>query len=216
MKPPETLTEADIDRLLYWLRTDQSYNRTYYQRFRDYLIGSLMADAGLRVSEVVNLRPHHLLQPNVNTPSDNTLSNLPLHTLHIPAVNSKTNHARTIPLTDRIMQAITMHFQYFNPRFKIPYTTFVFPSGRHNKHMTTRQVQRIINRAAENALHRPVNPHLLRHTFATRIVRASNTSVAQQLLGHKALSSTQRYLHPNADDLTTAVSTLNKPKGTTP
>lgn len=213
MTPPETLTEADIDRLLHWLRTDTTHQRSTYQQHRDYLIGSLMADAGLRVSEVVQLHPNQLLQPNTDPANPRTLTNQSLRTIHIPAHDSKTNHARTIPLTERIMMAIMIYFQHFAPTFSLPTKTYAFPSGSHNKHLSTRHIQRIITRAGNAALHRPVNPHLLRHTFATRIVRASNTSTAQQLLGHKSLTSTQRYLHPNADDLTCAIDTLNKPLG---
>ncbi|GAJ07905.1 unnamed protein product, partial [marine sediment metagenome] len=54
-----------------------------------------------------------------------------------------------------------------------------------------------------------VHPHMLRHTFATRIVRKSSTAIAQQLLGHRYLSSTQVYVNPSQDDLAEAIEQLD-------
>lgn len=51
---------------------------------------------------------------------------------------------------------------------------------------------------------------MLRHTFATRLMQKTNIRVVQQLLGHKSLSSTQVYTHPNADDLQKAIENLNE------
>lgn len=48
--------------------------------------------------------------------------------------------------------------------------------------------------------------HDLRHTAATRIVRATgNLKVAQQLLAHKTIQTTTRYAHATADDVMNAM-----------
>ena len=211
MTPPETLTESEIDRLLYWLKTNPSYDRSPRKRARDYLIGCLLADAGLRVSEVVSLSPTQLLTPALPTPTHPTHAPLPLNMLFLPGNTTKTGHSRSIPLTHRLRQAITNYFDLTPTHWQLPDHKYAFPGRSNLGHTTTRQVHRIIDRAARNSIHRPVHPHILRHTFATRIVRGSNTRVAQQLLGHKSLSSTQVYVHPNADDLATAIASLNKP-----
>lgn len=44
------------------------------------------------------------------------------------------------------------------------------------------------------------NFHDLRHTFATRILRASDLKVTQKLLGHADISTTARYAHALRDD----------------
>lgn len=42
------------------------------------------------------------------------------------------------------------------------------------------------------------NPHILKHTLATHLVRADvNLAVVQQRLGHASISSTQKYIHLN-------------------
>ncbi len=84
---------------------------------------------------------------------------------------------------------------------------FLFPSpkltrdpktrhvGRVPIHVTT--VQRAIKRAAREArIHRPVSCHVLRHCFATEMLRAGcDIRLLQRLMGHRDLKTTSRYLH---------------------
>ncbi|UPT77478.1 site-specific integrase [Sulfurovum sp. XGS-02] len=45
-------------------------------------------------------------------------------------------------------------------------------------------------------------PHDLRHTLATDILRATNDiSLAQDILGHKSLDTTKKYVHPQDEDI---------------
>ena len=50
---------------------------------------------------------------------------------------------------------------------------------------------------------------MLRHTFATRLLKASNMRVVQEALGHKSIQTTQIYTHVTSDDLTRAVNSLS-------
>jgi integrase len=52
-------------------------------------------------------------------------------------------------------------------------------------------------------------PHVLRHTFASRLVqRGASIAKVQQLMGHKTISITMRYAHLAPDHLTDAVALL--------
>lgn len=51
-----------------------------------------------------------------------------------------------------------------------------------------------------------VSPHDMRHAYAEHIARKADTRVAQHLLGHAHLGTTEAYLgHPRLDDMVTAV-----------
>lgn len=84
---------------------------------------------------------------------------------------------------------------------------FLFPSpglaedptthrlGRHPLHTST--VQKHLKRAVRSVgLTRALTPHILRHSFATELVRRGvDVRLIQRLLGHRWLSTTMKYLH---------------------
>lgn len=56
---------------------------------------------------------------------------------------------------------------------------------------------------------RVVKLHALRHSAADNLWRASgNPMLAQQVLRHQSAATTQAYLHPTRDDLSTALANL--------
>lgn len=194
-----TLTFEECDKLLRYLqqpRDDRVPTRIYH---RNYTMALVMLYTGCRVGELVQLRQDQLW-----------FADAPVFALHIESTQAKNKHERTIPTITRLRDAIEqMHRQWWISDWPDG-TQYAFYQVRHSSPLTTRQVQRIIKSASAQAIGRDIHPHLLRHTFASQLMRKTSMRVVQQLLGHSSISSTQIYTHPNNDDYQKAIDSLNE------
>jgi len=199
MASPPTLTTAETASLLAELRAPRPRHLVTDRSLRNYCLALLMLDAGLRVGEAVRLRL-----------SDLYFACAPVTAISISPDIAKNHTERTVPVTDRLSLALTDYLPSHPSTHPLLPSDYAFPSPDSGRHITTRQLERIIRCAALASIGRPIHPHCLRHTFASRLMRTTGIRIVQELLGHKHLTSTQIYTHPNRDDLKQAINTLNK------
>ena len=85
----------------------------------------------------------------------------------------------------------------------------LFP-GYSGHGLRDRSIGEVVKRAGRRAgLSRRLSPHMLRHTFATRLLRRGvNLRVIQELLGHAQITTTQIYTHVVSQDLEEAIQKL--------
>lgn len=166
----------------------------FWKATRNVLAAILMMDAGLRVGEVVGLWT-----------TDVYFQNKPVTTLTVRAQIAKGRRVRAIPVTLRLKAALARFNSapYLIP--DLPDIQRVICNKPQGHGLTTRTIERIITAAGIAALGRPVNPHMLRHTYATKLLRVTDIRTVQELLGHKHIGSTMIYTHVNDDDKRKAI-----------
>ncbi len=197
-KQIECLTEKQCLELIDFLAGDWPTNGWVLKRLRNYTMILLMLDAGLRVGEVSKL-----------TRSCVMFAGQFCDKVVIPASIAKTKVERTIPMTYRLQEAIKMMDQKIWQFDERRTEEFAFYGPLKYRCLSVRQIQRMVTQTSFDALGVTIHPHVLRHTFATRLMSRTNIRIVQQLLGHKSIQSTQIYTHPNNQDLITAIDSLN-------
>lgn len=194
MNTPRTITSEEIDKFLTHVLDLKQSGIRWTKSVRNYLLIVLMLDAGLRVGEVVKLS---LL--------DVWLNSEPVSSLLVRCTIAKRKKERLIPLSIRARDAIQLYMKEVYHEHDPDYHPFLFPAYNTLNHISTRQVERMVDIYSYRSLGRSITPHVLRHTFASRLMRVTNIRVVQELLGHSNISSTQIYTHPNGDDLKNAI-----------
>ena len=164
---PNILSPEEVSQLL-------NFKPKNAQEKRDLAIIELIYSSGLRVSEAVN--------SNINDFEDNK------NFLRVLGKGSKT---RLVPVGRYAQAAIN---DWIIERDKLLSKDDALFLNLRGSRITTRSVQeRIKNIALMQGLP-PVNPHMLRHSFATHLLESSgDLRSIQELLGHSSLSTTQIY-----------------------
>jgi len=194
-----TLTTIECHQLLQHLLIEAGTQNQFKKGIRNYCIALLMLDAGLRVGEVASLKICDLL-----------ICDSPTQTLILTAEVTKNNRERSVPTSSRLQMAIkTMNVKWWTDPI-LPLSSYAFHVVNSKVNLTIRQIQRIIGHASKQAFGRTIHPHALRHTFASRLMKRTSMRVVQELLGHKSITSTQVYTHPDSDDLTSAIASLSE------
>ena len=166
-KLPESLTPEQINRLL-------DFKPSSLIEIRDLAIIELMYSSGLRVSETVNV--------DIQDFEENR------DFLRVIGKGSKT---RLVPLGRFAISAIN---NWLEERKKITSDDGALFINKAGGRLTTRSVQLRLKKLAVKQGLPPINPHMLRHSFATHMLESSgDLRSIQELLGHSSLSTTQIY-----------------------
>ena len=163
-KLPEVLSRQELERL---------FACAYPPRNRILLMTTYAA--GLRVSEVVNLKPKDI-QSN---------------RMMIRVEQAKGSKDRYTILSARLLEELRLYWKLYKPR------TWLFPASRDpNRKMDIGRAQKIYYEAKRRAsITRGHGIHTLRHCFATHLLEAGvDLRTIQTLMGHNSITTTMRYL----------------------
>jgi integrase/recombinase XerC len=150
---------------------------------RDKAMMELMYSCGLRLSELANLNIKSI-QP------DGQLR-----------VIGKGNKERLLPIGRIALEALSVWLK-IRPELAAIEEPAIFVSILKNRIGIRQIAKRMKLWATRQNLEQSVNPHKLRHSFATHVLESSSDlRGVQELLGHANLSTTQIYTHLNFQHL---------------
>lgn len=177
---PKVLSPEEQRRLL------EGFNTRYPTPLRNLCMVRVMLEAGLRVGEVVALKPEHL----------------DMTTCKLVVREGKGAKDRVLWVGDGLRDLIG---EWLGRR---PESPWLFPT-RDGGQVSTRYVRAMVKRMARRADVAEadrVSPHTLRHTFATDLyAETTNLRLVQKALGHSDISTTQIYCHVHDADLEEAL-----------
>jgi site-specific recombinase XerD len=170
---PRVLTDDEVDALL------ASFDRNRPHGRRDYAMALCLLDLGLRAGEVAAL----------------TIDGVDWRSgiLTIPA--GKTRREGRLPMPARVARAAAAYLRYGRPRTS-DRGLFVHHRAPHGRSLGSTAVRSAMRLAYSRAGLDPrlTGTHVLRHTAATRLLRAGvSMKEIADLLGHRSLDTTAIY-----------------------
>jgi site-specific recombinase XerD len=174
---PKLLNETEISRLFNAL-TNKKHKAMLFTAY----------SAGLRVSEVVNLK----------------IADIDSKRMQLLVQRAKGKKDRYVNLSPVLLDILRKYLLEYKPRPKV----YLFESEQSLTAYPTRTVQQIFSHAKNKAgILKEVGIHSLRHSFATHLLdKGTDIRYIKDLLGHFNIKTTERYLHVSKKQLVNIIS----------
>jgi integrase/recombinase XerD len=150
----------------------------------------LIYSAGLRVGEVVRLRPEDIDSVR----------------MLIKINKSKGAKDRYTLLSQIALEQLRKYYKLYRPE------KWLFAGSKDGDHITERSVQKIFENCSIKAkINKDVSVHTLRHSFATHLLESGvDLRYIQELLGHASTKTTEIYTHVTQKNISNILSPLDK------
>lgn len=134
----------------------------------------LMYGSGLRIGEVINLKPSHI-------DSQRMIINI---------IQGKGKKDRLVQLDESLLKMLREYYIKYKP------VNYLF-NGQFSDIYTQRSINQFLKSYAVKAgIKRNIHAHLLRHSFSTSLLEmGTDIRIIQKLLGHSSIKTTLRYTH---------------------
>lgn len=189
---PVFVSESRMEDVVALLRDDIASEE--FERLRDAVIVLLFYTAGLRLTELANLKIGDI--------------SADYRTIRILGKGEK---ERIVPLIGRVGEILKKYFSQFSSQNICIGQKKALILSKKGEPISVRTIQRIVDRKLKGAgIQGKTSPHTLRHTFATHLLNeGADLREIQELLGHSSLKATQVYTHTNIEKLKEVYSTAH-------
>jgi integrase/recombinase XerC len=165
-------------------RKDADTERRKSLNWRDSAMLELLYSCGLRVSELVGLDIEHVRM------------DLGL----VKVARGKGNRQRLVPVGQKALQALRLWLQARPTLIRGEDSGALFVN-KNGDRLSARSLQRMFANELNDG-GRNISPHSMRHAMATHLLEGgADLRSVQEMLGHKSLTTTQKYTHLTLDHL---------------
>jgi integrase/recombinase XerC len=178
-KLPKIFYEEEVEQLL------KSHHRDNDLKVRDLAMFELMYSSGLRLAELASIN----------------IQDIDVQCRQM-IVTGKGNKMRFLPVGRKAVTAVKKWLKRRSNFEKNDFKAlFLSQQGKRISRYSIQSRLKLL--AKSRSLVGRVNPHMLRHSFATHLlVSGANLRVIQELLGHSDISTTEIYTHLDFNHLT--------------
>jgi site-specific recombinase XerD len=151
----------------------------------------MMAHTGIRVRECIQL----------------TLKDVNLEEGFVDVIDGKGGKNRRVPMNQQLIEHMKEYLKKHRPKTESLYFFALKKTGT----ISQQYINRLLKDACREAgIEKHVTSHILRHSFASYLVKKdTHVAVIQRLLGHADVRTTSVYLHVQQDDLKEAVNRID-------
>lgn len=158
---------------------------------KHYCLVALTYAAGLRLDEVVKLKP----------------ADLDSSRMQIRVSSGKGNKDRYTVLPAGLLEQLRVYYRTYRPQI------YLFEGMKSGQPYSPRSAQHVLKKALKSTgITKEASFHTLRHSFATHLMeQGTSVRIIQDLLGHRSLRTTSVYLHVcrvDSSQLTSPLDTL--------
>lgn len=149
---------------------------------------ALLYSAGLRISEVINLK----------------ITNIDSKRMVINILNAKGGKDRQVMLTQNVLTLLRQYFKIYHPE------QYLF-NGQSSPQYSERSINEFLKQYAKKAgIKKHVHAHLLRHCSFTHMVEAgTDINLIQRIAGHTSVKTTSIYTHISHNIISKIQSPIN-------
>ncbi|MBB6449722.1 integrase/recombinase XerD [Geomicrobium halophilum] len=183
---PATHTEQDIQRFLQTVLEGGSK--------RDYALVTLLAYAGLRISEALYLK----------------INDIHFEARELEVKDSKGNKTRTVFLSDRVVRSIKKYLKDEREQYRLSEVSpYLFLSNRSQQLSRVTVYKSFEKYTSVMAINPPITPHDLRHFFCSNALeKGFDVHEVASMAGHSNIHTTLLYTNPSRKKILEKINSL--------
>lgn len=166
-----------------YLEEDEILSLGNIDNIRDMVAIFTLYGCGLRISELENLKVQNISKDFIK-------------------VYGKGKKWRVVPIPTGLKEIIDFYLKNVRPRYVKDTDEGFFLLNKFGKKLSSRYIRFIVKRYGFLKTGKNIWPHLLRHSYATHLLKnKTDIRIIQELLGHSSINTTQKYVHANMQDI---------------